>query len=199
MSDTYNSESISARMFDKACMLINSHVRQGEHPLVCISAVENILRKSNLLDDAFIQALVNDLCDMYFWHPEQTLAIDKKWHTPHVDLLKPYLKKDIEKVVVPQNVDREACFAEIEDKTPIHTLLTICMEECAELQQAISKVIRYGKSDEKHLKQLSEEMADTLICIQHLKNLFNNDESVEGIITYKLFRQVMRLRKEQKK
>ena len=44
---------------------------------------------------------------------------------------------------------------------------TVCMEECAELIQAISKEKR-GKSDKYHLE---EEMADVIICIEMLNSL----------------------------
>lgn len=46
---------------------------------------------------------------------------------------------------------------------------TVCMEECAELIQAISKQKR-GKSDKNHL---AEEMADVLISIELLKEIYD--------------------------
>lgn len=46
---------------------------------------------------------------------------------------------------------------------------TVCMEECAELIQAISKEKR-GKSDKNHL---AEEMADVLISIALLKEIYD--------------------------
>ena len=46
---------------------------------------------------------------------------------------------------------------------------TVCMEELAELIQAISKEKR-GKSDKNHL---AEEMADVLICIEILKQVYS--------------------------
>ena len=46
---------------------------------------------------------------------------------------------------------------------------TVCMEECAELIQAISKEKR-GKSDKNHL---AEEMADVLISIELLKEIYD--------------------------
>ena len=49
---------------------------------------------------------------------------------------------------------------------------TVCMEECAELIQAISKEKR-GKSDKDHL---SEEIADVLICIEMLRQIYNITE-----------------------
>ena len=57
---------------------------------------------------------------------------------------------------------------------------TVCMEECAELIQAISKEKR-GKSDKDHL---SEEIADVLICIEMLRQIYNitEDEIYSWII-----------------
>lgn len=45
----------------------------------------------------------------------------------------------------------------------------VCMEECSELIQAISKELR-GKSDRNHL---AEEMADVMICIKILQEMYN--------------------------
>ena len=50
---------------------------------------------------------------------------------------------------------------------------TVCMEELAELIQAISKEKR-GKSDKLHL---SEEIADVLICIEILKEVYGVDDN----------------------
>lgn len=50
---------------------------------------------------------------------------------------------------------------------------TVCMEECAELIQAISKEKR-GKHDYKHL---AEEIADVLICISMLQDMYDIDGS----------------------
>lgn len=189
------SESISTIIFDTACKLINDGVRKGEHPLICITAVQNILIKDGTIDERFIQSLINDLADMYFWHPEHHKAIDKKWHTQGFDLYKSYLAVELN-TEKKKKVNRKECFAYIEDVTPIQTLLTVCMEECAELQQAISKVLRYGRRDDNHLKQLAEETADVLICIQHIKNLYGNEKEIESIIDFKLRRTVKRLQEE---
>ena len=58
---------------------------------------------------------------------------------------------------------------------------TVCMEECAELIQAISKEKR-GNSEKDHL---SEEMADVIICIEMLKQIYNitEDEIYSWVIT----------------
>lgn len=59
---------------------------------------------------------------------------------------------------------------------------TVCMEECAELIQAISKEKR-GKSDKKHLV---EEMADVLISIELLKEIYEvSNEQINNWIDEK--------------
>ena len=69
---------------------------------------------------------------------------------------------------------------------------TVCMEECSELIQAISKEKR-GKSDRMHL---AEEMADVLICIEILKQIYGvTDEIVNDWIYTKQARTVERMKK----
>lgn len=51
----------------------------------------------------------------------------------------------------------------------------VCMEESAELIQAISKIKRSG-IDEKTRGHLAEEMADVLICIELLKKMYGVSE-----------------------
>ena len=70
---------------------------------------------------------------------------------------------------------------------------TVCMEECAELIQAISKEKR-GKSDKDHL---AEEMADVIICIEMLKQIYNitDDEIYSWVIT-KQERIIERIKKD---
>ena len=59
---------------------------------------------------------------------------------------------------------------------------TVCMEELAELIQAISKEKR-GKSDKNHL---AEEMADVLICIEILKQAYQiSDHDIDNWIEKK--------------
>lgn len=70
---------------------------------------------------------------------------------------------------------------------------TICMEECAELIQAISKAMRY-KDDPGEVEHLAEEIADVLICIEQLKIMYNiTDNMIREWIYYKEKRQVKRM------
>lgn len=64
----------------------------------------------------------------------------------------------------------------------IDTQSTVCMEECAELIQAISKAKR-GKLDNENM---TEEIADVLICIEMLKELYGlQDCEIENWIARK--------------
>ncbi len=66
----------------------------------------------------------------------------------------------------------------------------VCMEECCELVQAISKELR-GKSDKEHL---AEEMADILICMEMLKIMYHvTDDELNEWVKKKQFRQLKRI------
>lgn len=70
----------------------------------------------------------------------------------------------------------------------IDTQQVVCMEECGELIQAISKMIRY-KSNELDLLNLIEEMADVLVCIEMLKEIhYISNEELEEIKEEKIKR-----------
>lgn len=67
----------------------------------------------------------------------------------------------------------------------------VCMEECSELIQAISKRLRGkpGATD-----NLAEEMADVTICLYLLKEMYGiTDEQVDEWITCKTARQCGRM------
>lgn len=71
------------------------------------------------------------------------------------------------------------------------TQSTICMEECAELIQAISKMKR-GKDD---MENLSEEMADVYICLEMLMQIYGVDASKVNVwIDYKQKREEERMK-----
>ena len=70
---------------------------------------------------------------------------------------------------------------------------TVCMEECAELIQAISKQKR-GKSDKENL---AEEMADVIICIEMLKQIYNiTEDEIYSWIINKQERTIERIKKD---
>lgn len=68
----------------------------------------------------------------------------------------------------------------------------VCMEECSELIQAISKEIR-GKSEIDHL---TEEMADVLICINLLMQMYGISESELNIWIVKKQERIVERMKE---
>lgn len=71
---------------------------------------------------------------------------------------------------------------------------TICMEECAELIQAISKAKR-GKIDRDNM---IEEIADVLICIEMLKQMYMiSDEKINKWIEKKQVREAERIEKNE--
>ena len=66
----------------------------------------------------------------------------------------------------------------------------VCMEECAELIQAVSKRLR-GKPDPDD--NLAEEMADVVICLHLLQDMYGvTDERLESWIARKTKRQMER-------
>lgn len=74
---------------------------------------------------------------------------------------------------------------------------TVCMEECAELIQAISKLKRkYDDIPADGLNHLTEKIADVLICIEILKQIYDiPDHSIEDWIEWKQKRILKRMRK----
>ena len=71
---------------------------------------------------------------------------------------------------------------------------TICMEECAELIQAISKAKR-GKINRDNM---IEEIADVLICVEMLKQMYMiSDEKINKQIKKKQAREVERIEKNE--
>lgn len=68
----------------------------------------------------------------------------------------------------------------------------VSMEECAELTQTISKILRSSENDENweyNIKHLTEEMADVIICLHLLKKMYNiNEVEIQKWIDYKFAR-----------
>lgn len=72
----------------------------------------------------------------------------------------------------------------------IEKAMIIAMEECAELQKAISKFLR-GKGD---YENLCEEIADVIICLGWTQNAFNVENTdVQNWINYKTNRCLERI------
>lgn len=74
---------------------------------------------------------------------------------------------------------------------------TVCMEECAELIQAISKMIRRNDElSEEDYDHLEEEVADVLICVEMLKQIYSiQDLNIKEWIERKQKRMTNRMEK----
>lgn len=63
------------------------------------------------------------------------------------------------------------------EKNGIQRQCIVAMEECSELQKAISKALRYEQGDrfvaDNQRENLIEEIADVMICIDQLKFMFS--------------------------
>ena len=65
--------------------------------------------------------------------------------------------------------------------------LIITMEECGELTQACSKVIRTEGMKEKYLQNLKDEVGDIMACISLLKaHGFVTEEEINERVSYKI-------------
>ncbi|MCB4887348.1 hypothetical protein KZO96_05650 [Bifidobacterium pseudocatenulatum] len=75
--------------------------------------------------------------------------------------------------------ERDAVWHESVERFGTRLQSVVCMEECAELIQAVSKRLR-GKPDPED--NLAEEMADVVICLQIMYDITDEElgEWVEG-------------------
>lgn len=95
------------------------------------------------------------------------------------------------RAVKPMNKDKQVVWRESIRKYGKTMQSIVCMEECSELIQAISKRLR-GKSDAND--NLAEEMADVTICLHLLKEMYGiTDEQLEEWIARKTARQSKRM------
>lgn len=92
-------------------------------------------------------------------------------------------------------MNEDICKKAIERKGSEY-MLNVCMEECAELIQAISKARRYG-ADRTRITNLSEEMADVLICLKELQIMYGiGDVQLAEWVRFKQDRTLKRLETE---
>lgn len=83
--------------------------------------------------------------------------------------------------------------ADIIDKGGRNIQSLIAMEECAELSQVVSKLIRYGENEEIH-GHLVEEMADVMICLTQLQMMYGvSDDELRNWIERKHNRNLRRI------
>lgn len=89
---------------------------------------------------------------------------------------------------------RQAVWRESIEKYGKETQSIVCMEECSELIQAVSKRLR-GKPDA--TDNLAEEMADVTICLYLLKEMYGiTDERLDEWIARKTARQCERMQSD---
>ncbi|EFM41671.1 hypothetical protein [Bifidobacterium dentium] len=70
----------------------------------------------------------------------------------------------------------------------------VCMEECAELIQAIIKKLRKDTSSN---DVLSEEMADVIVCLHQLKMMYGiTDKAISDWVEAKTLRLAKRMEEE---
>ena len=70
----------------------------------------------------------------------------------------------------------------------------VCMEECAELIQAVSKMKR-GKDNRDNL---IEEIADVMICIEILKQVYGiSDNEIQNYVCQKQNRSIERMKSDE--
>lgn len=89
------------------------------------------------------------------------------------------------------------------DRYGIKMQSLVAMEELAELQKAISKLVRNSEEKTKSLEfkglrhNLIEEMADVIICMDQLKEYYSiNHAEIQSTIASKQARQAKRLEEE---
>lgn len=96
------------------------------------------------------------------------------------------------RAVKPMNKDKQVVWRESIEKYGKTMQSIVCMEECSELIQAISKRLR-GKSDAND--NLAEEMADVTICLHLLQEMYGiTDEQLDEWIDRKTIRQLARMK-----
>lgn len=119
---------------------------------------------------------------------------DNEWYTSYLseawacDFGVKAINEAIHKITVDKDVIRKSI-----QHYGVDNQSTVCMEECAELIQAISKTKR-GKLNTDNLK---EEIADVLICIEMLKQMYHiSDVDIDMWIRKKQSREQERMKED---
>lgn len=77
----------------------------------------------------------------------------------------------------------------------LRSQLIVAIEECAELQKEITKLLR-ADPDTAEVAHLSEEIADTLIMLEQLQEFFSLSRRVEEIRSQKIARLGQRIQRD---
>lgn len=110
------------------------------------------------------------------------MAVEQDWRNSS----KYYLNPEQESAVEMRSIARYGADAQT----------TVCMEECAELIQAISKLKRYNPEDHNNtvsrkelIENLYEEMADVQICLSLLVTIYGlRPSDLRSMIGHKVWR-----------
>lgn len=98
-------------------------------------------------------------------------------------------------------IDEEHQFLnDVCNKYGIPLQLNLAIEECSELIQVLSKIIRYYDSNKDKWdnirnfeRNLVEEIADVEVMILQIKNMYHIDCDVESARSYKMFKLKQRM------
>jgi hypothetical protein len=91
--------------------------------------------------------------------------------------------------------DKPVIFAEIVEKWGRVAQMIMTLEETAELQKEVCKILR-GDYSSSRMDSLATEIADVELMCQQLKFMFSLESKVEIEMDYKLERVIKRLHKE---
>lgn len=80
---------------------------------------------------------------------------------------------------------------EVLDRSTNATQIIVAIEELAELQKELTKVLR----EQGNSYNVAEEMADVVICLAQLEKIFDNTEKLELYKDFKIDRLEERLRR----
>ena len=84
-----------------------------------------------------------------------------------------------------KKVERKKLFKKAFDKWGLESQLLMLMEECAELTQSASKVIRYHKNKTSVWRSLIEEIADVEILIEQIETCVDWENIRQRVNTVK--------------
>lgn len=98
------------------------------------------------------------------------------------------LEQENKELIKDELVVKPTCQKAVETFGKVHAMI-VAMEEMAELIQAVTKVLR----DKADFENVAEEIADVEICMDLLKQVFNNTNKVKRWKQKKILRMAERI------
>ena len=92
-------------------------------------------------------------------------------------------------------MDAKSIYWAAHDVYGLRGQLIVAIEECAELQKEITKILR-ADSNTAEAAHLSEEIADTLIMLEQLQEFFGLSRRVKEIRSQKIARLEQRIQRD---